>query len=58
MRYFLADGLVVVDQYSGPYTPHISSPLIFPCRVYVEDYVYISTVDDTANLSAKINEQS
>jgi len=58
MRYFLKNGLVVVDKYCGHYAPLISSPLIFALRVYVKDYVYTASVDDIATLSAKINERS
>jgi hypothetical protein len=59
MRYFLAfPGLVVVDKYSGPYAPLISSPLIFACRGYVKNHIYTTSVDDIATLSARINERS
>ena len=57
MRYFLADGLVMVDKYSGLYVSLTSSPLIFTCRGYVKDYVYTASVDDIAALSARINER-
>jgi len=50
LKHFLADGLIVVDQSTGPHALH---PSIFVPWKYVKDYVYITSVDDTATLCEK-----